>query len=353
MPDLQIALIGAGAIAREQHLPAWVKLPGCRVVALADPSPAALAAVGEAFNIARRVIDYRELLDDRAIDAVDVCVPSALHAEVTVAALKAGKHVLCEKPMATSRAEAAAVLEAWRASGKKLMIGQHLRFDASVLQLRAYLDLHPPGDIYYARGQWLRRRRLPSRPGFTERRLSGGGALYDLGVHLLDLGWWMIGSPRPACVTGVTHDRLARRSDLGGEWGEWDAARIDVEDFAAGMLRFEGGAAMSLEVSWLAFQPEDEYWRLHLYGTQAGVLWPDGLIVGEEQRIPWDTRLATARGAKAHHEVVTRFARAVLDNQPVPVCPVDSANIIAMLDALYASAASGREALVEPFDATG
>ncbi|HUY36203.1 MAG TPA: Gfo/Idh/MocA family oxidoreductase [Pirellulales bacterium] len=348
--QLQIALFGAGAIARDQHLPAWAKLADCKVVAVADPSPAALAATGETFGIARRVSDYRELLDDRAIDAVDICAPSALHAEMTIAALESGKHVLCEKPMATSRAAAAAILAAWRASGRTLMVAQHLRFDPNVRQLRAYLAHHPPGDVYYARGQWLRRRRLPCRPGFTDRRLSGGGALADLGVHLLDLAWWLMECPRPASVTGVTYDHLARRGDLGGDWGDWDAARIDVEDFAAGMVRFEGGAALSLEVSWLAFQPENEFWRLQMYGTRAGVSWPEGLIVGEDHRIPWDTRLAEAKGEKAHHEVIGQFARSVLDGSSSPVPPAQSANIIAMLDALYVSAAGGKEEPVVPFD---
>jgi predicted dehydrogenase len=346
-------LIGAGAIARDQHVPAWSQLADCQLVALADPSPAALAAAGEALGSVRRVADYRELLDAPTIDAVDICAPSALHGQIAVAALGAGKHVLCEKPMATSRAEAAAMLAAWRASGKQLTVGQHLRFDASVLQLRAYLEQHPPGKIYYARAQWLRRRRLPARPGFTDRRLSGGGALFDLGVHLLDLAWWMIGCPRPVSVSGVTYDHLVRRGDLGGEWGEWDAARIDVEDFAAGLVRFEGGAALSLEVSWLAFQPEDEFWRLQMYGTRAGISWPECLIVGEDQRIAWDTRLSHAKGEKAHHEVIRQFARSVLDGKPSPLPPTQSANVIAMLDALGSSAACGREVPVEAFGEEG
>ena len=143
----------------------------------------------------------------------------------------------------------------------------------------------------------VRRRRLPARPGFTDRWLAVAVRDSDLGVHLLDLAWWMIGCPRPTSVTGVTHNHLGRRGDLGSEWGEWDAARIDVEDFAAGLVRLEG-AALSLEVSWLAFQPEKEFWRLQMYGSAAGISWPEGLIVGEDQRIPWDTRLAEATGEK-------------------------------------------------------
>ena len=347
---LRVAVLGTGAIARSQHLPAWSKLAEFEIAALADASPVSLAAVPTEFQVERRVTDYRELLDDPAIDVVDICVPSALHAEVAIAALAAGKHVLCEKPLATSRADAAAILAAWRASGKKLMVAQHMRFEPSVLQLRSYLEHNPPGDVYYTRAQWLRRRRLPARPGFTDKRLSGGGALYDLGVHLLDLSWWLIGCPTPASVSGVTFDRLARRRDIGSEWGTWEPTTIDVEDFAAGMVRLAGGGAISLEVSWLGFQPEGEFWRLQMYGTRSGVTWPEGVIVGEDNLIPWDLKLAEAKGEKAHHQVIREFARAVVDDAPVPIPPEQSATIIAILDGLYASSASGREAAIEPFE---
>jgi predicted dehydrogenase len=347
---LRVAVLGTGAIARSKHLPAWSKLPEFQIAGLADASPVSLAAVPAEFQIERRVTDYRDLLDDKSIDVVDICVPSALHAEVAIAALEAGKHVLCEKPMATSRDDAAAMLAAARASGKKLMVAQHMRFEPSVLQLRTYLEHNPPGDVYYTRAQWLRRRRLPARPGFTDKRLSGGGALYDLGVHLLDLSWWLVGCPTPTSVSGVTFNRLARRSDIGSEWGTWEPTTIDVEDFASGLVRFAGGSAISLEVSWLGFQPEGEFWRLQMYGTRSGVTWPEGVIVGEDNLIPWDLKLAEATGELAHHHVIRQFARAVVEDKPVPIPPEQSANIIAMLDGLYASSASGREAAIEPFE---
>lgn len=340
---LHVALIGAGSIAREQHLPAWTKVPDATVVAVADPSPAALAAAAEEFSIGRCVSDYRELLDNPSINVVDVCVPSALHASVSIAALQAGKHVLCQKPMATSRADAQAMLDAARSAGKKLMIGQHIRFEPSVRQLCSYLAKHPPGEIYYARSQWLRRRRLPGRAGFTHKAQSGGGALYDIGVHMVDLAWWMMGCPRPTVASGVATNHLARRTTLGSEWGHWDPATIDVEDFAAGLIRFDNGAALSLEVSWLALQPEDEFYKLQLFGAEAGVIWPDQVIVGEDDKIPWDVKLAPAKGEKAHRQVIYEFARAVLDDTPVPISPEQSATVIAILESLYRSSELGRE----------
>jgi predicted dehydrogenase len=349
MTELRVAIIGAGTIALGEHVPAWLELPGVQVTAVADSSPAALAAVDSRFQIDHRQTDYRRLLDSPGIDVVDICVPSALHAEVTIAALGAGKHVLCEKPMATSRAAAAEILQAWQASDKKLMIAQHMRFEPSITRLRQWFDEHPPGKIYHARSQWMRRRRLPAKASFTDKRLAGGGVLYDLGTHMLDLAWWLMGCPQPTTASGAIYHHLARRDDVGGEWGTWDPAAIEVEDFAAGLFRFAGQATLSLEVSWLALQPEKEFRRLQLYGTQAGAVWPQNLVLGERNRAPWDRQLAPATGTKAHHQVVHHFGRAVLDDTPVPVPPEQSANVIAMLEGLYHSGAEGHEVPVETF----
>lgn len=346
--QLNIGLIGAGLIARDQHYPAWRRIPFTRVLAVADSSADALIPFGEE-QVPLRFTDYRELLADERIDVVDVCVPSGLHAEVALAALRAGKHVLVEKPMATNRADAEAMLRVARDAGRKLMVAQHLRFGAAVQQLRKYLDRHPLGDVYYARGQWLRRRRLPARPGFTLRQLSGGGAIYDLGIHMFDLTWWMMGCPRPVTVTGGMFDHLSRREDLGSEWGQWDHTQVEVDDFAAGMIRFESGAIMSLEVSWLTFMREAEFWRMQLFGKERGLAWPELVVTGETDRIPWDVQLSEPEGEKAHHEAIRQFAQAVLDDQAVPVPPEQSATAIAVLEALETSHRLGREQTIAPF----
>ena len=358
---LNVAVIGAGAIARSQHLPGWQKVPEARVVAMADASPVALANTADFFGIEKRATDYRELLDDPAIDVFDICAPSGLHAEISIAALQAGKHVLCEKPMATSRSDAARMIEASETSGKKLMIGQHMRFDPGVRQLRESVEQFPLGDVYYCRAQWLRRRRLPARPGFTSRALSGGGALYDLGVHMLDLGLWMMGNPVVTSVSGATYGWLARRrNDIGSEWGQWDPATIDVEDFAVGMVRFANTSVLNLEASWLGFQPQEEMWQLQLFGTQAGAIWPPTQISGETRFKPWDIRPGERPQdhpgdrplEKPHHEIIRQFALALVNNTEVPVPPRQTANSVAILEGLYRSAAEGREVPVQGFEQT-
>jgi predicted dehydrogenase len=349
LAELRVGLIGAGAIARDQHLPGWLKIPEAKVIAVADSSAAALERVRHDFQIEGHT-DYRRILDNPAINVVDICCPSAVHAKMAIAALEAGKHVLCEKPMATCRADAAAMLDTARASGKKLMIGQQMRFDSSIVSLRHSLESFDLGHVYYARGQWLRRRRVPGRPGFTQKEQSGGGPLFDLGVHVIDLTWWLMGCPTPLSATGAMFNHLIKRPDLGTEWGSWDAESIQVEDFAAGMLRFGGGSTMALEVSWLGFQPEKDFSRIQLFGSKAGLVWPDCRLFGETDRKPWDIQLPKPSGEKPHGEVIQQFARSLLDGTPVPIPPRQSANVVAMLEALSRSALEGVEVKIEPVE---
>jgi predicted dehydrogenase len=268
---------------------------------------------------------------------------------MVIAALDAGKHVLCEKPLATTAADAEAVLAAERKSGKQLMVVQNLRYDEGVLGLRRHLDECPLGEVYYGRCQWLRRRRLPARPGFTQRRLSGGGPLLDLGVHVIDLACWLTGWPAVAHVDGITSNRLTKRSDLGSEWGQWDPKTTDTEDFAAGFIRFANGAALALETSWLLFQTAGETWHLELFGDRAGITWPEGRRASESDRRPWDAQLALPRPNPQHAPLIRDFAEALVHDRPVPIPSWQSAYVVAILDALYRSAATGHSEPVQHF----
>jgi predicted dehydrogenase len=141
--------------------------------------------------------------------------------------------------------------------------------------------------------------------------------------------------------------KLADRPDLSGAWGDWDHRSIDVDDFAAGFVRFANGAALTVEVSWLAFQPEREFTRLQCYGSRGGGVWPDGVIVGETNRVPWDLRLPEVPRTSPHHEEIYQFARAVRDGLPSPIPVEDSLNVIRILEAFYQSSKAGKEVAVE------
>lgn len=344
---LRVGVVGVGGIGRDQHLPGWAKVPFAEVTALADSSPPALERAAASLPDARRFSDWRDLVARTDLDVVDICTPNALHSPIALAALQAGKHVLCEKPLATTSAEVASLAEAARTAGKLLMAAQQLRFDKAARQLKGLIDAGMLGEIYYARAQWLRRRLLPALPTFTERRLSGGGPAVDIGVHVLDLACWLMGTPEPLSVTATAGTFLAGRPDLGGDWGDWDRSRLDVEDFAAGFVRFANGAVLTLETSWLAFQPERETIRLQAYGTRGGLVWPDGIVTGETNKAPWDLRLTDVKPDAPHHDEILAFATAVRDGKPSPVPVEETLKVTRVLEAFYKSSELKREVVLE------
>jgi predicted dehydrogenase len=346
---LQVGIVGVGprGIGFDQHLPGWARVPFATVVAAADLSAEALDRACDEFAIPRRFQDWHDLVALPDVDIVDICTPNRTHAAIALAALKSGKHVLCEKPLATTAAEVLNLRDAAARANRLVMTAQHLRFDPRSRQLKTLIDAGLLGDIYYTRAQWLRRRLLPPRTTFIEQRLSGGGAAFDIGVHVLDLACWFAGSPEPVSVSAMADDRLARRPDLSGDWGDWDHQRINVEDFAAAFVRFANGAALMLETSWLAFQSEPELRRLQCFGTQGGLVWPDGTIAGETNKVPWDLRVTATAESSPHHEEILAFAQAVRDGLPSPV-PIDQTLQVArILEALYRSAQLRREVMIE------
>jgi predicted dehydrogenase len=338
-----VGIIGVGGIAREQHLPAWAKVPFAEVTAVADLSPEALRQAVEHFPVTHRFRNWQDLLDVDGLDIVDVCTPNRTHAPIALAALERGLHVLCEKPLATSAEEIQALLHAARRADRLLMTAQHWRFDPACRQVKHLIDGGMLGEVYYARAQYLRRRLLPPRPTFIERRLSGGGPVFDIGVHVLDLAYWYLGAPEPVSVSAFVDTKLAQRSDLTGSWGDWDRERFDVEDFAAGFVRFANGAALTLETSWLAFQLDRELIRLQCFGTYGGAVWPDAVLTGETNRVPWTLRLDEVKPASPFHEEILQFALAVRDGLPNPVPVEDSLNVIRILEAFYRSGQARRE----------
>src|SRR5262249_19570151 len=258
-----------------------------------------------------------------------------------------GKHVLCEKPLATTVPEVETLQQAARSSGRLLMTGQHLRFDAGSRQLKGLIDGGLLGDVYYTRAQWLRRRLLPPAATFIECRLNGGGPAFDVGVHVLDLACWFLGFPEPVSVSALVDARLAQRPDLSGSWGDWDRSRFDVEDFAAAFVRFADGSVLLLETSWLAFQPERECTRVQCFGSHGGIIWPDGVVVGETNRVPWDLKATDTPRTPPHHEEILQFALAVREGSPSPVPVEETLKVVRILEGIYRSGQERREVRLE------
>ncbi len=342
---LKVGVIGVGGIAGA-HFPGWKESPIAEMVAFADLDAAALKRVGEAQGVSLLYEDPKDLLANPDIDIVDVCTPNRYHMPLTVAALEAGKHVICEKPLAPTPAEIGKMIAARDKSKKLLMTAQHFRFQGNSRALKAELDKGLLGDIYHARCWMLRRSAAPTRPGFILKKHSGGGPCIDIGVHILDLTLWMMGHPNPVAVSGITQDRLAHQKGAFSNWGGPIPKEFDVEDFAAAFVRFENGTTMVIEVSWLLHhKTSGEDMQMWLYGEKAGAHWPSNelLMACNDTRQLLNTQLQNAEGGAPHAKECMAFAEAVLNGKPSPVPAEQSLDVIAILDGLYRSAASGKE----------
>ncbi len=349
-PKLRVGLIGCGGISGV-HLEGWKRLnPDCRIVATADPIEARRHQRGEQAEVptSHRFAYLTDILKAGIeIDAVDICTSNAAHAPVAIEALGHGLHVMCEKPLAMTPQQVRDMIAARDRSGKILMTAQHMRFENRSAQLKAYLDTGVLGEVYYARAQFLRRRFLPGRITFIDKTQSGGGPTIDIGVHILDLTLHLMGHPEPVSVSGITPQKMAKRKDIRGWWGEWDREKITVEDFAAGFIRFKNGAALTLECSWLANIKEPELTKITLMGENAGAEWPDLTIHGETAGSATDTHLTFPDDKVGGHlKEVAAFADAVLTGKPSPVPTEQSLNVIRILDGLYRSHESGREVVL-------
>jgi predicted dehydrogenase len=350
-PKLRVGLIGCGGISGT-HIDGWRRLnPTARIVACADPIEERRHQRGDEIGLAKEVrFPYlKDMLKAGVeLDAIDICTNNAGHAPVAIEGLNHGLHVLCEKPL-TTKPELVKKMMAARdkAKTKILMTAQHMRFQNDSAHLKEYLKSGVLGEVYYARAQFLRRRFLPTRIGFIDKNISGGGPTIDIGVHILDLTLHLMGHPEPVTVTAITPQKLAKRKDIRGWWGEWDRSKITVEDFAAGFIRFKNGAALTLECSWLTNMKEPEVTKITLMGTEAGAEWPDLTIHGEAAGSTTDTQLKFPDDKiGGHAKEIAAFADAVLTGKPSPVPTEQSLNVIRILDGLYRSNAAGKEVRV-------
>jgi len=339
---LRIGVIGAGGIARMAHIPGYQACEGAEVVALADVNEEAAHRTAEEFGIAQVFTDYRDLLRVKAIDAVSVCTPNFMHKQPTVAALRAGKHVLCEKPIARTAAEGRAMVAAARKYRRQLMVALQWRFRPEAQTLKRYIQAGELGEIYYAHARALRRRGIPGWGDFVDKEKSGGGPLIDIGVHILDTTLWLMGHPRPVSVTGAAYAKFGHRRDVVGLMGQWDVKRFSVEDFAVGMVRFANGASLLLEASFVANLKENVF-NAHLYGTEAGACLLPLEIFGERHGAVTDTGFNKLPKVRAHAAEVAAFVEAIRTNRPVPIPGEEALQATEIIDAIYASSASGRE----------
>jgi predicted dehydrogenase len=351
MDPLRFGFIGTGAIAHNRHLPCFKRHPEVTLVAAADVSRASAEAAASKFEIPTVYTDYNEMLEHEQLDAVVVCTPNKFHAPATIAALKRGLHVLCEKPMATSPAEAREMIAAAQASGKQLSIAFHYRHMANVRAARRVVDSGELGHVYMVRVQGLRRRGIPSWGTFVHKEIQGGGAMIDYGVHLLDAALWLMGSPRPIEVCASLSQHLGKYPNV-NPWGQWNYREFTVDDQVAAFVRFDNGATMLIECSWALNIPESRE-TISLSGTAAGLevfplsvnkasmemltSWKPDWIPGEKDN-PGDVQAAD-------------FVGAIREGRSPIVRAEQALQVTEIVDAIYRSAEQGCAVRIEYPDA--
>ena len=341
MDKLRIGVIGLGM--GRHHIAGYQTHPQAEVVAVADPDAARLQEIGDKFSVARRYPSGETLLAAEKLDVVSIVTPNKHHRDLTLAALAAGCHVLCEKPMAMNAAEAREMLAAAQAAGKRLMINFSWRFTDQSFALKAEVDAGLVGDIYFGRTIWHRRRGLPGFGGwFGQKALSGGGPLIDLGVHRLDLALWLMGYPKPVWVLGRTYNHIA--AELAAQRG----ATYDVEDLAAGMITFDNGTSLVVEASWAANISERELMETRLYGTKAGLVQrntQEGYTFEAEiylERNGSHYKMNLHGPARPAPKPMYHFVESIVTGAAHIAAAEEGVRVMEILDALYRSAAEGR-----------
>ena len=278
---IKVGIIGCGRIATKKHMPSLAKVRDCEMVAFCDIIPEKAQEAAEKFGTpdAKVYTDYRELLKNTEIEVVHVCTPNRSHCFITVDALHAGKHVMCEKPMAINSAEAKKMIDAANETGKKLTIGYQCRFRDDARYMKKEAEDGTFGDIYYAKATALRRRAVPTWGVFLNEYEQGGGPLIDIGTHALDLTLWTMDNYKPKYCLGTTYHKLNSQTQTGNAWGDWKPDEFTVEDSAFGFVVMENGATIVLESAWALNMLDTREAVTAVCGTLAGGDMNDGLRI--------------------------------------------------------------------------
>jgi len=343
----KVGFIGAGGIAHT-HATNYKKVDGVEIVAAADVSDKALGKFKEAFTGVKTYPDYKVMLAKHPeIDAVSVCTPNGLHAQNSIDALNAGKHVLVEKPMAMNAKEGQAMIDAARKNDKQLIVAFQYRFEPKSRLIRRQVDEGRFGTIMYARAQALRRRGIPNWGVFGRKDLQGGGPMIDIGVHIIEATHYMMGAPRPVAAFGNTWTFMGNQpSDVLSMWPNWDHKTYTVEDFAVGMIRFETGAMLAIEASFVAHIEKDIF-NCNLFGEKAGANWEAAQIYRDDAGYMFNTTAAYVGSWDHFGYKIKHFVEVCQGLRPNEAPAEHGLMVQKMLDGIYASSAAGKEVNIE------
>jgi predicted dehydrogenase len=349
MNKLKIGIIGAGSIST-MHLDAYASSKEVELVAICDMNRQRAEEKAEKYKIPNVYTDVRELLKNPEVQAVSICTWNNTHAEFSIAALEAGKHVLCEKPLCQTVEQALAVEEAVRTSGKMFQVGFVRRYGQTTKMLRRFIDAGELGEIYYAKASYLRRL---GNPGgwFADKERSGGGPLIDIGVHVIDLCWYLMGRPKVKSVSGNTYYKLGNRANVKNlsfyKAADYDASMNDVEDMANALIRFENGASLMVDVSFTLHAIKNDT-SITIHGTKGGAqVEPELQIATEKHDVMLNLQPqiddVSFDFVKGFQSEIEHFVNCCLGRMETLSPVEDGVEMMKILCAIYESAAAGKE----------
>lgn len=350
---VRIGVIGVGLIGKT-HLRNYADIPEAEVVAIADVNPLALDSVAEEFGITNTYTDFRELLNRDDIEAIDVCLHNNFHAPVTIEALRAGKHVYCEKPIAGSYADGNAMLEAAKACGKMLHIQLSSLYSRETRVAKHLLDEGKLGTVYHARSTGYRRRGRPYVDGygtkfFVNKETASGGALYDMGVYNISRMLYLLGQPEVLRISGKVYQETdmdeTRRLESG----------YNVEELGMGFVKMKDGIVLDIIESWAIHL--DQFEGSYIVGAQGGIRLNPFSFHSTVSDIPFDMtsdlnlltqRWRSLREDEGAYESSQKHWVAALRNQ-VPLLPTAALALQTMLisEGIYLSDAQESEVTAE------
>ena len=349
---LRVGVVGLG-YAGEQHLKNFTRMPNVEAVALAGLEEDRLRELGERYGVHELHRGWEELVARDDLDVVSIGAPNHLHAPIAVAALEGGRHVLCEKPLARTGAEAAGIVEAARRADRAVHIAFTQRERGDVQALKRHVEEGNLGRIYHAKATWMRRNGIPGMGGwFTSKEMAGGGPLIDLGVHMVDMALFLMGDPGVESVSCATYAELGPQGR-----GGWSGKGLmtgenpyEVEDLATAFIRLSGGATLNLETGWAVYRESSDDFGVTLYGTDGGAeMKVRNYGTADTVRIYTDVAGVPAvvtpeiEPREGHYAVVRRFVETVRGGDWRGQHGEDGLDRARIIDACYASALEGRE----------
>lgn len=355
MEKLKIGIIGCGGIANGKHMPAISQLENVEMTAFCDIIPERAQKAAKEFGAADAKVytDYKELLKDKTINNVRILTPNRWHAVMSIDAMRAGKHVLCEKPMAINYDEAKQMLTVQQETGMILTIGYQHKFDPDVVYAKQEAEKGTFGDMYFAKANVIRRRGVPTWGVFTQKSEQGGGSLIDIGTHALDIALYIMNNYKPRMVVGTTYDKIKTQPEVANPFGPWDVSRFDVEESAFGYIIMENGATIILETSWALNTTDTAGIRYMICGSEAGVDNYNGKLkvngVNNDKQYIAEPDLSV--GGVAFYEGNTysptvaeqqTFINTILGKGELITTPETAAVVTHILEAIYVSARTGK-----------